>query len=46
MELSPVRKMILGAVIMAFGIAVLADYSLAKAVLYISFVVASVVLFR
>lgn len=45
MQLSPYGKMILGALIVAFGIAILADFSLWKAAIYVTAVLVSTFLF-
>ena len=45
MQLSPYGKMVLGAVIVAFGIVILTDFSLWKALVYITAVLVSALLF-
>ena len=45
MELSPLSKVFLGSTLIAFGVSVLADFSLTKAALYIGAVLLSVVFF-
>lgn len=45
MQLSPYGKMVLGAFIVAFGIAILTDFSLWKAAIYVTAVLVSALLF-
>lgn len=45
MQLTPYEKMLLGSVLVGFGIAVLADFSLLKAALYFGVVLLSALFF-
>lgn len=45
MQLTPNGKMLLGSVLIAFGIAVLSDFSLLKATLYFGAVLLSAIFF-